>query len=82
MRTVRSIEVDDVVIIKDDNLPRNQWQLAPVVQTYPCDDGLVRKVKLVVADSSLDRPGSRVRPPLFLDRPIQKLVLLMRCSED
>ena len=82
MRTVRSIEVDDVVIIKDDNLPRNQWQLARVVQTYPSDDGLVRKAKLVVADSSLDRRGSRTRPPLFLDRPIQKLVLLMRCSED
>ena len=82
MRTVRSIEVDDVVITKDDNLPRNQWQLARVVQTYPSDDGLVRKVTLVVADSSLDRRGSRTRPPSFLDRPIQKLVLLMRCSED
>ena len=74
--------MDDVVIIKNDNLPRNQWQLAPVVQTYPCDDGLARKVKLAVADSSLDRPGSRIRPPSFLDRPIQKLVLLMPCSED
>ena len=28
VRTVRSIEVDDVVIIKDDNLPRNQLRLA------------------------------------------------------
>ena len=82
MRTVRSIDVDDVVIIKDDNLPRNQWQLARVVHTYPSDDGLVRKVKLIVADSSLDRRGSRTRPPVFLDRPVQKLVLLMRCSED
>lgn len=75
------MDVDDVVIIKDDNLPRNQWQLARVVQTYPSDDGLVRKMKLIVADSSLDRRGSRTRPPAFLDRPVQKLVLLMRSSK-
>ena len=74
--------MDDVVIIKDDNLPRNQWRLARVVQTYPSDDGLVRKVKLVVADPSLDRRGSRTPTPVFLDRPVQKLVLLVRCGED
>lgn len=82
VRTVRSLEVGDVVIIKDDNQPRNLWQLARVVQTYPSDDGLVRKVKVQVADSSLDRSGSRTRSLVFLDRPVQKLVLLVRCNEN
>lgn len=48
--------VGDVVIVKDDNLPRNRWQLARVVQTYASDDGLVRKVKVVVADPSAEDP--------------------------
>ena len=78
---VRSIEVDDVGIIKDNNLPRNQRELAHIVQNYP-SDGLVKKVKLTVADSSLDRLGSRTRLSVLLDRPVQKLVLLMWFSED
>lgn len=52
----RNMTVGDVVIVKDDNLPRNRWQLARVVQTYASDDGLVRKVKVVVADPSAEDP--------------------------
>ena len=33
---------------------RNRWKLARVAETYPKDDGLVRKVKLAMADSTLD----------------------------
>ena len=39
---------------------------------------LVRKVKLLVADSSLDRCGKRSKPPVYLDRPVQKLVILLQ----
>ena len=46
VRTSRNMKVGDVLIIKDENLHRNQWPLARVVQTYPSDDGLVRKVKV------------------------------------
>lgn len=55
----RNMTVGDVVIVKDDNLPRNRWQLARVVQTYASDDGLVRKVKVVVADPPIDEHGKR-----------------------
>ena len=77
----RNVEVDDVVIIKDEDLPRNQWRLARVAQTHPSDDGLVRKVKLLIADSFLDRNGRKSKPPVYLDRPVQKLVLLVSCEE-
>ena len=73
--------LDDVVIVKDDNLPRNRWQLARVVQTYASDDGLVRKVKVVVADHSIDEHGRRSKAPLSFERPVQKLLLLMHCSQ-
>lgn len=80
-RTRRNMKEDDVVIIKDEDQSRNQWRLARVVQAYPSDDGLVRKVKLLVADSSLDKHGKRSKPPAYLDRPVQKLVLLVPCDD-
>ena len=80
-RARRNVRVDDVVIVKDEGLPRNQWRLARVVETYPGDDALVRKVKLLVADSSLDRCGKRSKSPEYLDRPVQKLVLFVTSDE-
>ena len=80
-RARRNVKVDDVVIVRDEGLPRNQWRLARVVETYPSDDALVRKVKLLVADSSLDRCGKRSKLPVYLDRPVQKLVILVPCDE-
>ena len=80
-RTHRNVKVDDVVIAKDEGLPQNQSRLARMVETYPSDDALVRKVKLLVADSSLDRCGKRSKPPVYLDRPVQKLVLLVPSDE-
>ena len=78
----RKIREDDVVLVKDENLPRNQWQLARVVRTYPSDDGLVRKVKILLADSSIDDSGRRSKSPVMLERHIQKLVLLVPSFED
>ena len=60
---------------------RNRWKLARVAETYPKDDGLVRKVKLAMADFILDDKGRRKRPIVFLDRPVQKLVLLLSSDE-
>lgn len=78
----RNLQVDDVVILKDDNSPRNLWKLARVDQTYPDDDGLVRKVRIAVADDSLDNKGRRTRAVAFLERPIQKLILLLPADLD
>ena len=78
----RKIREDDVVLVKDENLPRNQWQLARVVRTYPSDEGLVRRVKILLADSSIDDSGRTSKSPVMLERAIQKLVLLVPSFED
>ena len=78
----RNLQVDDVVILKDDNSPRNLWKLARVDQTYPDGDGLVRKVRIAIADDSLDNKGRRTRAVAFLERPIQKLILLLPADLD
>ena len=77
IRPRRNLEVDDIVIVKDDNIPRNQWQLARVAEVHKDEDGLVRKVNLAIGDPFLSNEGKRVRQMSFLQRPIQKLVLLL-----
>ena len=79
--TRRNLHVGDIVIIKDDNLPRNRWKLALVEETYPDDDGLVRKVRLKIADRNLDKNGRPTGPATRLCRPVQKLILLLSREE-
>ena len=75
--TRRNLQVDDIVLVKDDNSPGNCWKIARVEETYPDDDGLVRKVRLKIADRNLDNNGRPKGPATTLYRPVQKLVLLL-----
>ena len=61
-KTRRNLMVNDVVIVKDYNLPRNSWRLSRVIKALPGNDGLVRKVKLMMADSDIDNQGKRTVP--------------------
>lgn len=81
-RTRRNLCIDDVVMLKDENLPRSVWQLARVSALYPSSDGQVRKVQVALADSCLDNMGKRVNAVRYLERPVQKLVLLMAAQTD
>ena len=76
-----NLQIDDVVILKDDNLPRNYWKMACVDRTYPDDDGLIRKVRITVATDFLDNKGRRTKPVVYFERPIQKLILLQPGDE-
>ena len=64
-----NIKVGDIVLLTDDNAPRNQWKLARVVSTNPSSDNLVRSVKIKLSKNS--------EPTTFLDRLIHKLILLV-----
>ena len=70
-----------MVIVKDEHKPRTLWSLAQVVGTYLSKDGLVRRVKVRIGDLNLSGDGSRPHPPTELERPIQKLVLLLPQEE-
>lgn len=67
--------VNDVVMVKDENVPRNAWRLARVEEVFP-SNGLVRKVKLAMATRSLDKQRRRANEMQYLERPIHKLVLI------
>ena len=75
--TRRNVQVNDIVLLKVNDLPRNQWPLARVVETFPSSDGLVRKVKLFVSDRIHEATGQRTKPAQTSECPIHKLVLLI-----
>ena len=78
----RNMSVGDVVLINEENIPRNQWHMGRVVEVNVDDDGLVRKAKLMVGTSSLNSKGKRVDSVKYLERPIHKLVLLLESETE
>lgn len=76
----RNVQVDDIVLVKENDLPRNQWKLARVLEVQKDKEGLVRRVLLQMGDSNLDNKGKRLTTPLKLERPIQKLVVLLESN--
>lgn len=77
----RNLEVNDIVILKDEGLCRTDWSIAKVVETFPSDDGLVRKVKLVMATRDLDKHGKPLHKRTVLERPVHKLIVLIPNSK-
>ena len=78
----RNLQVGDVVILAEEDTPRNSWKLARVEIVYPGPDELVRKVQLRLADTNMNCKGERTKPASYIDRPIHKLVLLHPAPED
>lgn len=64
----------------DEVSPRGEWKLARVIETVLGKDGLVRRVKISVGDKRLNEKGERLGKPSILERPVQKLVLLVEAS--
>ncbi|KAK3727737.1 hypothetical protein QZH41_005196 [Actinostola sp. cb2023] len=56
-RPRRNLQLGDVVIMKEQDTPRNTWKLARVIEAYEDEDGLVRKVKLAVGNPQLTQDG-------------------------
>jgi len=69
-RQHRNFTEGDVVLLKDNNTCRNQWSLAKVLNTHQDDQGQVRSVTVRTSKGST------------LDRPINKLVLLLESSQE
>lgn len=51
-----NIQVDQVVLIKEDNLPPARWLYGRVTKVFPGKDGLIRAAEVQCKDSVLSRP--------------------------
>nr|XP_055049264.1 uncharacterized protein LOC129434357 [Misgurnus anguillicaudatus] len=76
----RNLKVNDLVLLQDDHAPRNEWKLARITEVYPGSDDRVRKVKLLVSDTSFDNKGKSTTNTVFLERPVHKLVTLLEAE--
>ena len=81
VETKQDLRIDDIVLIKDDCLARNHWQLARVSKTNQDADGDVRTMQLTLANPDLSPKGVCLKPLRVLERPIHKLVFLMTGSQ-
>ena len=50
------VQIDDVVIICDDNMPRSSWPRGRVVAVHPGQDGIVRVVDVKTSTGVFRRP--------------------------
>ena len=55
-----NLEVDDVILAKDDNAPRNVWPIGVVTKVEPDAKGLVRSVFLGKHTSEMHRPVNKL----------------------
>lgn len=59
-RTAENLQIDDVVIIRNENLPVTQWRLGRIIALHPGDDGLVRVVTIKHQGGECTRPVQKV----------------------
>jgi hypothetical protein len=52
----RNLEIGDVVLMKADGEPRNNWLMGRIVQVYPDSNGAVRSARVKTQHSEFDRP--------------------------
>ena len=66
VRTQDNLQVGDVVMSTEDDVPRSQWPLGLILEVFSSADDLVRKVRVKIADSTYERPVHKL---IFLYRP-------------
>ncbi|XP_037812325.1 uncharacterized protein LOC119604046 [Lucilia sericata] len=62
----KNLQIGDMVLIREDNLPPAQWLMGRILLTHPGNDGLVRVATIKTKNGSLKRPISKLCP-LLLD---------------
>lgn len=55
-----NLQVGDVVLVKEDNIPPAKWLLGKITETHPGTDGRVRVVTLKTKSSTMKRPVTKL----------------------
>lgn len=59
---VKDLKEGDIVLVLDPRLPRGQWPLGRILETYPGQDGHSRVAKVQVGDKTVVRPIHKLVP--------------------
>ena len=68
IRPQKNLKIGDVILLKENQSPRNRWPMAKVIDTHPDDQGQVQSVTVLTSNGS------------ELERPVNKLVLLVEAQ--
>ena len=60
LRPKRNLQTGELVIIKEDDLPRNKWILGRVSEVFAGRNGMVRSAKIKTAAAELHRPITKL----------------------
>ncbi|XP_062714046.1 uncharacterized protein LOC134290850 [Aedes albopictus] len=61
-----------IVLLKEDNVPPQQWKMGRIVKTYPGPDDLTRVVDVRVGNSVFKRPIHKLAPlPILEEEPVR-----------
>lgn len=66
------IKIDDIVLIKDENLPPTKWALARVTEKHPGSDGATRVVTVKTKDGTYKRAITKICPLVTEKRDTEK----------
>lgn len=78
-REKRSHRVGDLVLVTDQNLPRNNWPTGRIVEVFPDRNNYVRSAKVKIIKH---KSGKNLAiEPAIIERPITKLILLCAVEE-
>ena len=69
------------MLVPNRDTPRSQWPLGRVVEAED-EEGLVRRARLTVVASELENQGRRKSQLSVLERPIQKVNLLLETEQE
>ncbi|UYV69790.1 hypothetical protein LAZ67_7000738, partial [Cordylochernes scorpioides] len=64
-----NLKPNQLVLIKEDNLPPLQWRLARILEVYPGSDQKVRVAQVRAATGVYLRPITKLAPPHFKSEP-------------
>lgn len=57
-----NIKLNELVMIRDDNLPSTKWSTGRVIATHPGDDGFIRVATVKTANNTLKRAVTKLAP--------------------
>ena len=73
----RNFRVDDIVLLKQSDVPRNQWSMGKVIDINNDRKGFVQSVTLKISERAGNENSKRK-----LEQPIEKIVLLLESDND
>lgn len=60
LHQTRNLQINDLVVIREDNVPPSRWKLGRIIEIFPSKDGLVRAVKIKTQFGEYLRPINKL----------------------